>query len=109
MQLLDTSGASLPTVVIRGGGLAFENVAATNVSLAPGQMAYFNLGYNDVVTGTTSCSVATQVEITPPNDAMYLVAPVFSQIDACNGGTLHVSPVFASTDSTATVTTAPQA
>jgi hypothetical protein len=107
MQLLNAGRASVPTVVIRGGGLSFENVAATNVSLVPGQAAYFNLGYNDVITGTTTCSTATQVEITPPNDFSYVVVPVAPQIDACNGGTLHVSPVFASTDSSATVTTAP--
>jgi hypothetical protein len=109
MQLLNAGGAGVPTVVLRGGGLSFENVAATNVSLAPGQVAYFNLGYNDVITGTTTCSTATQVEITPPNDFSFVVVPVTPQIDACNGGTLHVSPVFASTDSSATVTTAPLA
>ncbi len=108
MQLLDASGASLPTVVIRGGTLAFEDIAATNVSLAPGQTAYFNLGYNDVVTGTTTCSMATQIEITPPNDMLYAVAQLVAQIDVCNGGTLHVSPVFSASDSAATGTISPQ-
>ena len=107
MLLLDARAGALPTNVMRGGGLAFENVAVTDVSLAPGQAAYFNLGYNDVITGTTTCSDAPQVEITPPNATSYAVVPVFPSIDACNGGTLHVSPVFASTDSTATQTTAP--
>jgi hypothetical protein len=109
MQLLGTGGAAVATVVLRGGGLAFENVAATDVSLAPGQTAYFNLGYNDVITDSTGCSMASQVEITPPNDTPYVVVPVFPAIDACGGGTLHVSPVFSSTDSAATVTTAPPA
>ncbi len=99
MQLLNASGADLPTNVIRGGGLTFESVAPTNVSLAPAQTAYYNLGYSDVpVNGETSCPTASQVEITPPNDTSYALVPV-SELDACGGGTLHVSPVFASTDS----------
>jgi len=107
MQLLNASGADLPTNVIRGGGLTFESVAPTNVSLAPAQTAYYNLGYSDVpVNGETSCPTASQVEITPPNDTSYAVVPV-SGLDACGGGTLHVSPVFASTDSAATSTTTP--
>ncbi len=106
MELVDATGGNLATVVTRGGGLTFENVAVTDVSLAPGQTAYFNLGYGDVPVGTTSCSVASQVEITPPNDTSFAVVPV-PQINACGGGALHVSPVFASTDSNATNTTAP--
>jgi hypothetical protein len=107
MLLLDSSGSALPTVVDRGGGLAFENVAVTDVSLAPGQAAFFNVGYNDVTTGTTTCSTASQAEITPPNDTSHAVVSMSPTIDACDGGTLHVSPVFASTDSAATQTTAP--
>jgi hypothetical protein len=106
MQLLASSGANLATVVTRGGGLSFENVAVTAIELDPGQTAYFNLGYNDVTQGTTSCSVSSQVEITPPNDTSYAVVSV-SQINACGGGALSVSPVFASTDVPATSTTAP--
>jgi hypothetical protein len=107
MQLLNASGADLSTNVIRGGGLTFESVAPTNVSLAPAQTAYYNLGYSDVpVGGETSCPTASQIEITPPNDTSYAVVPV-SGFDACGGGTLHVSAVFASTDSAATSTTTP--
>jgi Protein of unknown function (DUF4232) len=106
MLLLNTAGSPQPTTVDRGGGLAFENVAETDVSLTPGQTAYFNLGYNDVVSQPPACSMASQVEITPPNDTSYAVVAV-PTIDACANGTLHVSPVFASTDSAATQTTAP--
>jgi hypothetical protein len=69
-------------------------------------VADFNLGFSDVITGTTSCSMASQVEITPPNDLTYAIVHA-SPIDACGNGTLHVSPVFAATNSTATSTTAP--
>jgi hypothetical protein len=36
MQLLASSGANLATVVTRGGGLSFENVAVTAIELDPG-------------------------------------------------------------------------
>jgi hypothetical protein len=107
MELLNAAGSDLPTVVLRGGGLSFTNLGVTPVTLLPGDMAYFNMGYNDVTTGTTTCSVATQVIITPPNDTTYAVVPVRTQIQACNGGTLNVSPMFGSTDSAATQTTTP--
>jgi hypothetical protein len=106
MLLLTTGDTGLPTIVTRGGGLAFESVAPVNVTLDPGQAAYFNLGYNDVTQGTTTCSSATRVEITPPNDTTYAVTQV-PQIMACGGGALNVSPVFPSTDVPATSTTAP--
>ena len=36
--------------------------------MAPGQAAYFNLGYSDVPTGTeTSCPTSATLEVTPPN------------------------------------------
>jgi len=107
MVLLSAQGKGLPTVVTRGGGLAFENLPVTDVSLAPGQVAYFNLGYNDVTTGTSGCTTAAQIGITPPNDTSSVVVPLSPQIVACGGGALRVSPVFASTDSAATQTTAP--
>jgi len=103
MLLLDASGVALPTTVVRGGSLSFENVAVTAVSLSPGESAYFNLGYSDV---TGPCSMASQVDITPPNDTAHAAVPVTS-LQACNNGTLTVSPVFASSNTAATETTAP--
>jgi hypothetical protein len=105
MLLLDVSGSSLPTTVTRGGSLSFENLPVTTVALSPGATAYFNVGYNDVA-GTGTCSVASQVEITPPNATTHAVVAV-TNLQACNNGTLNVSPVFASTDAAATQTTAP--
>jgi hypothetical protein len=103
MLLLDASGAALPTTVVRGGSLSFKNIAATAVSLSPSETAYFNLGYSDV---TAPCSMASQVEVTPPNDTAHATVPVTS-LQACNNGTLTVSPVFASSNAAATETTAP--
>jgi hypothetical protein len=109
MLLLNAAGEALPTTVDRGGGLAFENVPAAQVSLAPGQVAYFNLGYSDVTNINPACSTATQVEITPPTDTTYLTVPASPGIMACNNGMLHVSAVFGATDTAGTQTTAPHA
>jgi hypothetical protein len=106
MLLLSSSGAAEPTTVDRGGGFAFENVAVSTVSLAPGKTAYFNLGYSDVTAIPPQCSTADSVEITPPTATTHGVVAV-SNIQACANGTLHVSAVFGATDATATATTAP--
>ena len=107
LQLLSASGAPEQTTVVRGGPLSFENIAETTVSLTSGQTAYFNVGYSDVTSGTTACVSASQVAVTPPNGTSSAVVSVSPAIDACSGGKLNVSPVFASTDSAATQTTAP--
>lgn len=98
MQLLSASGASLPTNVVRGGGMGFTNPAAGQpaalVTLAPNQSAAFSLSYEDVPVGTaTSCPTSAKSEITPPNDTGFLI--IAFQADACGGGTIHVSPVYA--------------
>jgi Protein of unknown function (DUF4232) len=100
MQLLSATGASLPTNVVRGGGQGFLAAAANQppalVTLAPNQTASFSLSYEDVPVGTeTSCPTSAKAEITPPNDTGFLV--IAFTADACGGGTIHVSPVYAST------------
>lgn len=107
MLLVSTSGAALTTTVDRGGGLSFENISPTHVTLAPGQTAYFNVGFNDVQTATTTCSTTHSVEVTPPTNTTHVTVNVGLGVDACDNGTLHVSAVFASTNSAATQTTAP--
>jgi Protein of unknown function (DUF4232) len=104
MQLLDSSGNSLPTNVVRKGNYSFTAMAPTTVTLTTGQTAYFNIGYSDVPTGSeTSCPSSSSVEITPPNDTTHLV--VAANFAPCGAGTLVVSPVFAA--GTNTQTTAP--
>jgi hypothetical protein len=104
MQLLDSSGNSLPTNVVRKGNYSFTAMAPTTVTLATSQTAYFNIGYSDVPTGNeTTCPASTSVEITPPNDTTHLV--VSANFAPCAAGTLVVSPVFAA--GTNTQTTAP--
>jgi hypothetical protein len=108
MQLLSSAGSDLPTTVDRGGGLSFENVGVSAVTLAPGQVAYFNLGFSDVVAEPPACSSATAAEITPPTATTHGQVSGLT-IEACANGTLHVSPVFGGTDTAATATTAPHA
>lgn len=104
MLLLGPGATALATDVVRGGGLSFENVGPSTVTLAPGAIAYFNVGYSDVM---PPCSVATAVEITPPTNTSHVVVAVSPQIMACDNGTVHVSAVFGATNATATQTTAP--
>jgi Protein of unknown function (DUF4232) len=92
-QLLDGSGTELPTHVVRGGNYQFTNFSPMPVVLTAGAMAYFNLAYSDVPTGSeTSCPTAAQIEVTPPNAFDHDVVSV--SFEVCNGGTLTVSPVF---------------
>lgn len=97
MQLLAASGSSLPTQVVRGGTqfpAAAANQSPALVTLAPQQVATFSLVYEDVPVGNeTTCPTSAKAEITPPNDVGHGVITL--AISPCNGGTVHVSPVYA--------------
>lgn len=107
LLLVTTAGAALTTTVVRGGGLAFENIAPATVTLGAGAVAYFNVGFSDVQTGTTTCSSTHTIEVTPPTNTAHATVDVARGIYACDNGTLHVSAVFSSTNASATQTTAP--
>jgi hypothetical protein len=99
MQLLDGSGNKLPTNVVRGGGPQFPVAAAnqppTTVTVAPQQTVAFSLSYEDVPVGNeTTCPTSVNSLITPPGD--FTSATVALAIAPCGGGTIHVSPVYAS-------------
>lgn len=106
LQLADASGEALHTDVGRGGGYPFTNFAAAPVVVAAGQSAYVNLGYSDVPVGSTPCEQGASLWLTPPGDVAHLV--ISASVDACDGGRITVSPVFAS-GSAASQTTAPPA
>jgi hypothetical protein len=96
--LVGAGGVSLPTNVVRGGPPPFPTPAAnrppTAQKVAPGKSVSFDLSYGDVPVGTeTSCPTSTEVEVTPPDDDEYGVVTL--QIAPCGGGTIHVSPVYA--------------
>jgi Domain of unknown function (DUF4232) len=104
LQLQASSGAALPTTVVRKGTYAFTSMPPTTVTVAPGQSVYVNIGYSDVPTGNGPCPSSASLEVTPPNDTDHLV--VSAAITACGAGTLTVSPVFLATGAN-TQTTAP--
>ena len=104
MLLLGPGTSTQPTTVTHGGGLPFENVGPSTVMLEAGAAAYFNVGYSDVM---PPCSTATAVAVTPPASSGHVVVSVSPTMMVCDGGKLHVSAVFGSTDATATKTTAP--
>jgi Domain of unknown function (DUF4232) len=98
MQLLSSSGSSLPTNVVRGGPPTFTNPAANQspslVHLATHGTAAFSLTYSDVPVGTqTVCPNAAKAEVTPPNDTAFAVMTL--QVADCGNGTIHLSPVYA--------------
>lgn len=73
-------------------GFSYSNQQKQLVTLHPGGVAYFIVEWSDVPVGTeTSCPTATYLSVTPPNDFSVLTAA--DSINACNGGTLGISPV----------------
>lgn len=104
VQLVGRGGGLKPTNALRGGGLAFEEIAPSTVTLRPNQVAYFNAGYSDVM---APCSLAGAVQVTPPGASTHAVVNVSPMMRVCDNGTLHVSAVFAASDTFATRTTAP--
>lgn len=107
-QMLNASGGVLTTqTTVRGGTYPFTDFSPSHVSLAPGGLAYFNVGYTDVPTGTEStCQMPAELEVTPPND--YSQLKIAFTASVCNQGRLTVSPVFGP-GSSQTQTTAPAA
>ena len=104
LELLGTGGAQLPTHVVQGGTYSFTDYAPDALTLAPGQSAYFNMGFSDVPAGgETSCPSASQLVVTPPN--AYDHQTITVQMAPCDNGTIAVSPVFGP-GSAATQTTA---
>jgi hypothetical protein len=96
LQLVSATGTNLPTVVTRMGNYSFTAMAPTTVTLAPGQTAYFNIGYSDVPVGSeTSCPTSGSMLVTPPNAFDHLT--VSATLAPCGGGSLTVSPVFSAT------------
>ncbi|TMC12619.1 MAG: DUF4232 domain-containing protein [Chloroflexi bacterium] len=94
VQLVDASGRTVPTRVLRTGAYTFAQVPPRHVDLAPGGRASFSAGWSN---GTgypgVTCPAGTSVQVTPPDDSARLT--VAAGIEACPDGTIHVSPVVA--------------
>lgn len=96
LAMLNSAGAPLPTTVVRKGNYSFTSMTPSVVNVAPGQAAYFNLGYSDVPSGSqTSCPTSTTLQVTPPNS--YASLSLVARLSPCNNGSITVSPVFAGT------------
>jgi Domain of unknown function (DUF4232) len=103
--MVDASGSSIATTVVRGGSYPFTDFPPSTVTLAPDSTAFFNAGYTDVPSGSeTTCPASAQLRVTPPNDFSQLVTDFKATV--CNSGTLTFSPVFGP-GSPHTATTAP--
>ncbi len=108
LLLLSSTGAALPTTVVRKGNFTFTSMTPATVTLAPGQSTYFNIGYSDVPVGSeTNCPSSASLEVTPPNATDHLV--IAATMAPCGGGTMVVSPVFAGTGSDSQTTAPPNA
>ena len=106
LQLLGAGGTTLPTTVVRKGAYPFTAMAPIAVTLAPGQSAYFNIGYSDVPVGNqASCPTSVSLQITPPNAYDHLV--ITASLGPCGNGTMTVSPVFLATGSNTQFTAPP--
>lgn len=92
MQLLDATGAPLPTNVVRQPGTIQQ------ITLAPGQSASAVSQFSPDIAGqgdstTGNCQpVAASTELTPPNDTRFMVVPGPGQ-PVCEKGTIDLRPL----------------
>ena len=99
------AGTKVSTQFWKVDPTAVSDFSPQTVSLAPSAVAYFNVTSSDVTTANTTCSVGTQIEVTPPTNTTHVTVAV--SIRACDNGRLDTSPVFGATNTVATQTTAP--
>jgi hypothetical protein len=99
LQLLSSNLTAMTTTTVPGMaafGPAAANAAPKTQHVAVGGHVEFILQYSDVPSGTeTTCPAAASVNVYPPNSATPF--NVVTAIDACDLGTLNVSPFFAAT------------
>ncbi|HXM58949.1 MAG TPA: DUF4232 domain-containing protein [Candidatus Dormibacteraeota bacterium] len=95
MQMLDASGRSLPTRVLRNGGAFAGQAGPTRFDVPPGRSATFDVAYGDVQVGNeTTCPEAARLIVTPPDEFDHVTIPVSGfRLAPCNSGELDVTPV----------------
>ena len=93
LQMVDATGADLPTTTVDGGHYSFTSSVPSVVTIAPGQSGSFAIGYSDVPSGSeTSCPTSAALQITPPSAHDHLTVP--ASLAPCSQGTLVVSPIL---------------
>lgn len=102
LQMLDSTGHSIPTYVSHGNSFGVPAAPAKVVTLSPGLVAKFDMTYHDQTGyGTAICPTSTQVEITPPGvnkpiTFSWKIQPYGgSTIQKLQCGDITVSPVYA--------------
>lgn len=90
--LLDATDDPLPTNVVRGGGYFTNDPPPGVVDVAPHAAAIFRIHWEQVPVGDeTTCSMASHLAVTPPDEYVALSLPVAMR--ACGGGHLDMSAV----------------
>jgi Protein of unknown function (DUF4232) len=90
LQLLDTQGEQLPTLVVRGGGYLFRDAGPSVITVPARGSARFELEWLQVpTTATSACPAADSLQVIPPDEFVPLTIP--ASITACDTGRLNVT------------------
>jgi hypothetical protein len=91
--MLDAQHNAIPTKALwETSSYTFQNQQKQTVTLHPGGSAYFAVAWSDVPVGSeTTCPTSAYLSVTPPNT--FSVLTIADQINACNSGSLDISPV----------------
>jgi hypothetical protein len=97
MLMLDSTGAPLPTRVVRNGGIFATQAGPSQFLLQPGTAASFQAAWSDVPhRSETTCPQASRLEITPPDEYDHVIIPVAGwPLAPCGGGEIDVTPIRA--------------
>ena len=102
IQMIDSSGNSLPTYAIHMGSFAAPTAGSSVITLGPKAIAKFDLLYAaQTGYGSAICPTSTSVDITPPGSKVAL--SLDWKIQPYGGGTIQklrcgeikVSPIYA--------------
>jgi hypothetical protein len=89
LRMLDRAGRRIPTHVHRGASMTAPAVAVRRVTLAPGGVARFHIGFTDMTGyGFAHCPVSARVAPTPPGAASAIIVPW--QLQPYGGSAVHV-------------------
>ena len=99
VALFSGSGAPLTVTMVNGLSVTLStaaNAPPSSVVVAPSSTAQFAYQYSDVPVGSeTSCPTSESASVTMPGATT--ASPTFQlAIGPCGNGTIHVSPVYAS-------------
>jgi len=94
VQLLDENGKDLPTTVTTGGGAVPADLAASEVTLAPGGQASVVMTWSPLeIPASPGCSDSRAMKVTMPESEG--AVKVEARMKVCANGALNISPVQA--------------